>query len=164
MKTINTQNLGFGNNDSMLIAIPQGNTDSSIKVCNNYGNYEEHQMATIEYNEMRSFQQALCSFGLNAKEAADAIHKVSELLSRLSCIENETYMTKDKVEYLMAQCQYQEDALASQTAAISLELRDLRSAMDEKADKPKQKDDLEILNQIVSDKDFFILKDNIFLN
>ena len=64
----------------------------------------------------------------------------------------------------MAQCQYQEDALESQTAAINIELRDLRSAMDEKADKPKQKDDLEISNQIIPDKDFFILKDNIFLN
>lgn len=139
-------------------------TLSSIKVRNNYGDYEEYQVSTPECEEMRLFQQALCSFGLNAKEAADAIRRVSEVLSRLSYIENETYITKDKVEHLMAQCQYQEDELASQTAAINFELRDLRSAMDEKADKPKQKDDLEISNQIIPDKDFFILKDNIFLN
>ena len=43
--------------------------------------------------------------------------------------------------------------------ALEEEMSDIRSALDEKTENPKQKDDLEILNRIVPSEDFLILGD-----
>lgn len=43
--------------------------------------------------------------------------------------------------------------------ALEEEMSDIRSALDEKTENPKQKDDLEILNQIIPSEDFLILGD-----
>jgi predicted RNase H-like nuclease (RuvC/YqgF family) len=116
--------------------------------------------------------------GINAYEAAQAIHKVSQALnnsnrntSNISVLQTEInnlkYQTQnnayfqDKISELEAnvhdlrtKAYTSEASIDSRTAALEWEISDLRSALDAQTEKSKQKSDLEIFSAIEWDEEF----------
>lgn len=89
-------------------------------------------------NQLQDLARAMSSIGVSAYDAAQALRRMTDnIQSGLNCC----------------------------TAVLEMKLNDLRSAMDAKADKPKQKSDLEIFSPIVWNEDFLKFGDsNMFLN
>lgn len=99
-------------------------------------------------SQIQALGSAMSSAGVSAYEMTEAIRKMSDVLARLNVLENrmdhaecETYEAKRDAERVA-------EALDGRTAALEVELNDLRSAMDVKTENPNQKGDLEISSQI----------------
>lgn len=127
-------------------------------------------------SQLQDLARAMSSVGVSAYDAAQALRRMNEVLGRLEYMENEVTAIKDSLHDLKYETEGIQEGLDCRTAVLEMELNDLRSAMDAKADKPKQKGDLEIFPQIDWDEDFLkffdtdtridlILKEgNLFLN
>ena len=88
---------------------------------------------------MENLLKAFASFGVSAKEAAEALNTLSEIMN-----------------YIDAQSKVNEN---------NKSFSDLRPALDAKTENPNQKGDLEIFSQIVWDEDFLKMNaSNPFLN
>lgn len=152
---------------------------------------------TIE--EAVKFVEAISKFGVSAEQAGNALRKMSQVLSdvnrlnnnsntqmgRIIQLEQENANLKNRITQTEAnthliydlQCQINhgnaeieetknalndlqyittdiKDELQGRTAAIECEVSDLRSEMVARTEKPNQKGDLEILNQIEWDEEF----------
>lgn len=83
---------------------------------------------------MEELLKAFASFGVSAKEAEEALNRLSEL-----------------IRYIDAQSKINEDNETSSN---------IGSALDAKTENPNQKDDLEIFNQIVWDERILNLGDS----
>lgn len=116
-------------------------------------------------SQLQDLARAMSSTGVSAYEMTEAIRRMSEVLSRLEYHSNEITAIKDDLHDLRYETEGIQQGLDCRTAVLEMELSDLRSAMDAKADKPKQKGDLEIFSPIVWDEDFLKFGDsNMFLN
>ena len=116
-------------------------------------------------SQLQDLARAMSSTGVSAYEMTEAIRRMSEVLSRLEYHSNEITAIKDGLHDLRYETEGIQQGLDCRTAVLEMELSDLRSAMDAKADKPKQKGDLEIFSPIVWDEDFLKFGDsNMFLN
>lgn len=116
-------------------------------------------------SQLQDLARAMSSTGVSAYEMTEAIRRMSEVLSRLEYHSNEITVIKDDLHDLRYETEGIQQGLDCRTAVLEMELSDLRSAMDAKADKPKQKGDLEIFSPIVWDEDFLKFGDsNMFLN
>ena len=116
-------------------------------------------------SQLQDLARAMSSTGVSAYEMTEAIRRMSEVLSRLEYHSNEITAIKDDLHDLRYETEGIQQGLDCRTAVLEIELSDLRSAMDAKADKPKQKGDLEIFSPIVWDEDFLKFGDsNMFLN
>lgn len=116
-------------------------------------------------SQLQDLARAMSSTGVSAYEMTEAIRRMSEVLSRLEYHSNEITAIKDDLHDLRYETEGIQQGLDCRTAVLEMELNDLRSAMDAKADKPKQKGDLEIFSPIVWDEDFLKFGDsNMFLN
>lgn len=116
-------------------------------------------------NQLQDLARAMSSIGVSAYDAAQALRRMDEVLDRLKYVENEITALKDSVHDLKCETDNIQSGLNCCTAVLEMELNDLRSAMDAKADKPKQKSDLEIFSPIVWNEDFLKFGDsNMFLN
>ena len=128
---------------------------SKIKGYDEYG-YEvmEFSLPTMDFvtSHVQDFGRALASFGLNADQAAEAIARVSEALSRLDVIES---VIDYGIESKVGRVEVETDLLKNRSNRIERDvfllredLNDIRSALDAKTEKPNQNSDLEIFNQI----------------
>lgn len=145
---------------------------SKIKGYDEYG-YEvmEFSLPTMDFvtSHVQDFGRALASFGLNADQAAEAIARVSEALSRLDIIES---VIDCGIESKVGRVEVETDLLKNRSNRIERDvfllredLNDIRSALDAKTEKPNQNSDLEIFNQIVWDEHFLKFgPSNIFLD
>lgn len=116
-------------------------------------------------SQLQDLARAMSSVGVSAYDAAQALRRMNEVLGRLEYMENEVTTIKDSLHDLKYETEGIQQGLDCRTAVLEMELSDLRSAMDAKADKPKQKGDLEIFSPIVWDEDFLKFGDgNMFLN
>ena len=116
-------------------------------------------------SQLQDLARAMSSTGVSAYEMTEAIRRMSEVLSRLEYHSNEITAIKDDLHDLRYETEGIQQGLDCRTAVLEMELNDLRSAMDAKADKPKQKGDLEIFSPIAWDEDFLKFGDsNMFLN
>ena len=116
-------------------------------------------------SQLQDLARAMSSTGVSAYEMTEAIRRMSEVLSRLEYHSNEITAIKDDLHDLRYETEGIQQGLDCRTAVLEMELGDLRSAMDAKADKPKQKGDLEIFSPITWDEDFLKFSDsNMFLN
>lgn len=70
------------------------------------------------------------------------------MLGRLEYMENEVTVIKDNLHDLRYETENIQNGLDCRTAALEVELNDLRSAMDAKTENPNQKGGLEISSQI----------------
>lgn len=73
---------------------------------------------------------------------------MNEVLGRLEYMENEVTVIKDNLHDLRYETENIQNGLDCRTAALKVELNDLRSAMDAKTENPNQKGGLEISSQI----------------
>ena len=116
-------------------------------------------------SQLQDLARAMSSVGVSAYDAAQALRRMNEVLGRLEYVENEVTAIKDSLHDLKYETEGIQQGLDCRTAVLEMELSDLRSAMDAKADKSKQKGDLEIFSPIVWDEDFLKFGDgNMFLN
>ena len=106
---------------------------------------------------------------MSADQAAEAIARVSEALSRLDVIES---VIDYGIESKVGRVEVETDLLKNRSNKIERDvsllredLNDIRSALDAKTENPNQNDDLEIFNQIVWDEHFLKFgPSNIFLD
>ena len=77
-----------------------------------------------------------------------------DLQCQINCGNTEIEETKNALNDLQYITTNIKDELQGRTAAIEWEIDDLRSEMVARTEKPKQKGDLEILNQIEWDEEF----------
>lgn len=116
-------------------------------------------------SQLQDLARAMSSVGVSAYDAAQALRRMNEVLGRLEYMENEVTAIKDNLHDLKYETGNIQSGLDCCTAVLEMELSDLRSALDAKADKPKRKGDLEIFSPIVWDEDFLKSDDsNMFLN
>lgn len=101
---------------------------------------------------------------LSADGLQCAIGHIQNRLDYLTCdVASCNTSLSSSFESLACRVNLLEDNM-SETLATLKELQDyIRSASVAKTEKPKQKDDLEIFDQIVWDEDFLKLTDNMFL-
>ena len=99
-------------------------------------------------SQLESLAQAMSATGVTAYQMTEAIKRMSEVLSRLEYHSNEITAIKDDLHDLQTETENIRCGLDGRTAALEMELSDLRSAMDAKTENPKQKGGLEISSQI----------------
>ena len=90
----------------------------------------------------------MVNYGISAEEAGRALKQMSDILASIQWTNNEITAIKDNLDDLRYICDSHEHDLICRTDALEVKLSNLRSVLDEKTEKPKQKDDLEIFNQI----------------
>lgn len=99
-------------------------------------------------SQLQDLARAMSSTGVTAYEMTEAIRRMNEVLSRLEYHSNEITAIKDDLHDLRYETENIQSGLDCRTAVLEMEISDLRSAMDEKTETPKQKGDLEIFSQI----------------
>lgn len=99
-------------------------------------------------SQIQDLARAMSSTGVSAYDAAQALRRMNEVLGRLEYMENEVTAIKDNLHDLRYETENIQSGLDCRTAVLEMEINDLRSAMDEKTEKPNQKGDLEIFSQI----------------
>lgn len=88
----------------------------------------------------------MANYGISAEEAGRALKQLSDLLAGVQWAHTEITAIKDSLDDLRHTCDSHEHDLICHTDALEVKLDDLRSALDERTENPKQKDDLEIFN------------------
>lgn len=109
--------------------------------------YELPSMSQFS-SQIQDLARAMSSVGVSAYDAAQALRRMNEVLGRLEYMENEVTAIKDDLHDLRHETENIQSGLDCRTAALEMEISDLRSAMDEKTEIPNQKGDLEIFSQI----------------
>lgn len=99
-------------------------------------------------SQLQDLARAMSSVGVSAYDAAQALRRMNEVLGRLEYMENEVTVIKDNLHDLRYETENIQNGLDCRTAALEVELNDLRSAMDAKTENPNQKGGLEISSQI----------------
>lgn len=98
--------------------------------------------------QLQDLARALSSVGVSAYDAAQALRRMNEVLGRLEWAENEITSIKDNLHDLRYQTESIQNGLDCRTAVLEMKIDELRPALDEKTETPKQKGDLEIFSQI----------------
>lgn len=106
----------------------------------------------------------MANYGITAEEAGIALKQISDILASVQWTHNEITAIKDSLDDLRYICDSHEHDLICRTDALEVKLNNLRSALDEKTENPKQKDDLEIFSRIEPSDNFLKIEGNIFLN
>lgn len=88
----------------------------------------------------------MANYGFSAEKAGRALKQLSDRLAEIQWAHTEITAIKDSLDDLRYTCDSHEHDLICRTDALEVKLNDLRSALDEKTENPKQKDDLEIFN------------------
>lgn len=99
-------------------------------------------------SQLQDLARAMSSVGVSAYDAAQALRRMNEVLGRLEHMENEVTAIKDNLHDLRYETENIQNGLDCRTAALEVEIIDLRSAMDAKTENPNQKGGLEISSQI----------------
>ena len=109
-----------------------------------------YELPTINQfsSQVQALASAMSSTGVSAYEMTEAIRKMNDVLARLNILESRMDHAECETYDLQKESKQIQEGLDCRTAVLEMELSDLRSAMDAKADKPKQKGDLEISSQI----------------
>lgn len=108
--------------------------------------------------------EVMANCGITAEEAGRALKQMSDRLAGIQQTHDEITAIKNSLDDLRYICDNHEHDLICRTDALEVKLSDLRSALDEKTENPKQKDDLEIFSRIVPSDNFLKLEGNIFLD
>ena len=126
--------------------------------------YELPSMNQIS-SQLQDLEQAMSSTGVTAYEMTQAINRISEILANLEYHSNEITTIKNNLHNLQCETERIQQKFDCHAAISEIELNNLRSALEEKAETPNQKSDLEIFSQIEWDKYFLNFgPSNIFLN
>ena len=141
-----------------------------IKGYDDYG-YEvmDTYLPTMDETIMTACQlgEVIANYGISAEEAGRALKQLSDRLAEIQWAHAEITAIKDSLDDLRYVCNSHEHDLICRTDALEVKLDDLRSALDEKTENPKQKDDLEIFNRIEKNpflSGFIDLDSEAFLN
>jgi hypothetical protein len=137
---------------------------STIKAYDEYG-YEvmDFKLPTMDEASIAAneFGKALANFGMNARDAAEAIARISEALARIDVVESVLdYKIDSRVASLETKVNIMQNSASSnenRIYALEQEIVDLRPALDATTENPNQKGDLEIFSQIVWDENFLKL-------
>lgn len=126
-------------------------TITRIKGYDNYG-YEvmDAYIPTMDEATMaaRQLGEVMANYGISAEETGRALKQLSDLLAGIQWAHTEITAIKDSLDDLRYICDSHEHDLICRTDALEVKLSNLRSALDEKTENPKQKSDLEIFNRI----------------
>lgn len=115
----------------------------------------------------RQLGEVMANYGISAEEAGRALKQLSDRLAEIQWAHTEITAIKDSLDDLRYTCDSHEHDLICRTDALEVKLDDLRSALNEKTENPKQKDDLEIFNRIEENPflpGFIDLDSEAFLN
>lgn len=99
-------------------------------------------------SQLQDLARAMSSVGVSAYDAAQALRRMNEVLSRLEYAESEITAIKDDLHDLRYETEGIQQGLDCRTAVLEMKIDELRSATDAKTENPNQKSDLEIFSQI----------------
>ena len=120
---------------------------SSIKTLKGYDEYG-FEIMNIDCgptaSEFEALNEQLNKFGISAYEAAEAIREISNIISRLDCAESRISYTENQIEEKFTTIQNRIDSI--------------RPELDALAENLKQKVDLEIFKQKVSEEENMFLR------
>ena len=99
-------------------------------------------------SQLQDLGHAMQSMGVTAYQLVNTIARLNEALSRIEYHSDEITAIKDDLHDLRYETENIQSGLDCRTAVLEMEISDLRSAMDAKAENPNQKGDLENFSQI----------------
>lgn len=124
-----------------------------------------NQIAEVASRVGVSFQEAteafrnLAQMGYNIPTMEDVVECDDDLRNRIDCLEHKVYDNGSDCQIVVTSTI---DPIKNDLAELQATVRQLRSEMDVLTEKPKQKVDLEIFDQIFDNSDFPFLESDIF--